>query len=198
MNTFISMISAFGCGFIIRNWGYCGGGLLAIAQNSTLYSLIGTQFGGNGQVSFGLPDLRGREPVNHGSAPPLNPVFMGQGGGVEDTQLTQLDMPPHAHSFQATGQTTGVSTTMPVSSDPAFGTSPDNAYLGVTSSSSRIYATTMSDPAGTMGPIPVPPQQFNVNDITGTTGDGDPLYVRSPYQGVNFQICMYGLYPSRS
>lgn len=198
MNIFMSMISAFGCNFIIRDWGYCGGGLIAIAQNSALFSLLGTQFGGNGQVSFGLPDLRGREPVNHGAAPPLDPVIIGERGGIESTYVTQLDMPPHAHNFQANAQTMDESTSMIVSSDPAFGTSPDDVYLGATSSSARIYATSLSDPAGAMGPIPVPPQQFSVNGVTGRTGNGDPLYVRSPYQGVNFQICMYGLYPSRS
>ncbi|WP_375547675.1 tail fiber protein [Oceanicaulis alexandrii] len=198
MNTFMSMISAFGCNFIIRDWGYCGGGLLAIAQNTTLFSLLGTQFGGNGQVSFGLPDLRGREPVSRGTEPPLSPIIMGQRGGIEDTYVTQVDIPPHAHGFTATGQTSGDTTMMPVSSDPAFGTSPDGEYLGVTSSSSRIYATTLSSPAGTMGGVPIPAQQISITGNTETTGVGNALYVRSPYQGVNFQICMYGLYPSRS
>jgi microcystin-dependent protein len=198
MNVFMSMISAFGCTFIIRDWGYCGGGLVSISQNTALFSLLGTQFGGDGQVTFGMPDLRGREPVNSGAAPPLNPVFIGQRGGIETTSLTQLEMPLHAHSFEASGQTSDASTTMPVSSEAAFGTSPDGAYLGVTSSSSRIYATTLSDPAGTMGDIVVPAEPLVATGVTGTTGTGNPLYVRSPYQGVNFQICMFGLYPSRS
>lgn len=198
MNTFMSMISAFGCNFIIRDWGYCGGALISIAQNTALFSLLGTEFGGNGRDTFGLPDLIGREPVSQGIAPPLDPVILGQYGGIEATYVSPTVMPPHDHSFQATGQTNELTTTMPVSSAAAFGTSPDGAYLGVTTSSSRIYATTLSGPAGMMGDISVPPEQLTVNGTTATTGDAQPLDVRSPYLGVNFQICMYGLYPSRS
>lgn len=196
MNTFMSMISAFGCNFVILDWGYCGGSLLPIAQNPSLFSLLGTQFGGNGRVSFGLPDLRGREPVNHGAGPALNPVIMGERGGIKDTSLTQADLPPHSHDFTAAGQTTGGETTMPVSSETAFDTSPDGVYLGKTASSTEIYATALSATPGTK--IPIPSQQVTITSSTDTTGAGNALYVRSPYQGVNFQICMNGLYPSRS
>ena len=79
-----------------------------------------------------------------------------------------------------------------------FSTDPNGNYLGMTTSSTRIYATTLSSPPGEMGPIDIPSQSVSVSGTTFNTGLGDDLYVRSPYQGVNFQICMFGIYPSRS
>ncbi|WP_430431159.1 phage tail protein [Oceanicaulis sp.] len=198
MDAYISMITPFGCNFIIRDWGACSGGLIAISQNNALFSLLSNFYGGDGRVSFGLPDLRGRAPVNFGVGPGLNPVILGQKSGLEYTSIGTAHLPPHSHTFNATGATDGATTSLPVSADPAFDTSPDGNYLGVTSSSTRIYSSTLSSPAGEMGPISIPAQPVSVSGTTFNTGLGQQLYVRSPYQGVNFQICMFGIYPSRS
>jgi microcystin-dependent protein len=198
MDAFISMITPFGCNFVIRNWGACAGGIIAISQNASLYSLIGTFYGGDGRSTFGLPDLRGRAPVNFGAGPGLDPVILGQKSGLEYTSIGTANLPSHDHAFTATGATNGAVTSLPVSADAAFSTDPDGNYLGTTTSSNRIYATTLSTPAGEMGPIDIPSQTFSVSGTTFNTGLGQQFYVRSPYQGVNFQICMFGLYPSRS
>ena len=198
MDAYISMITPFGCNFIIRNWGACAGGIIAISQNNALFSLISDFYGGDARTTFGLPDLRGRAPVNFGTGPGLIPVSLGQRGGLEYTSIGTVNLPPHNHAFNATGATGGAVTTLPVSADPAFSTDPNGNYLGMTTSSTRIYATTLSSPPGEMGPIDIPPQSVSVSGTTFNTGLGDDLYVRSPYQGVNFQICMFGIYPSRS
>ena len=198
MDAFMSMITAFGCNFIIRNWGACAGGLVSINQNQALYSLIGTFFGGDGRTTFGLPELRGRSPVNYGNGPGLNPVTMGMKGGLEYSQISVLNLPPHDHTVTLSGATAATSADLPVSSAAGFATDPDGNYLATTNSSNRIYTPTLSSPAGTMGPIAIPGQTVVVSGTTNYTGSGQQFYTRSPYQGVNYQICMFGIYPSRS
>ena len=198
MDAFISMITAFGCNFTIRNWGYCGGGLVAISQNTALFSLLGTNFGGDGRTTFGLPELRGRSPVNYGNGPGLTPVNIGLKGGQEYSYISVTNLPPHDHTVSLSGATTATSTDLPVSSNAGFATDPDGNYLGTTTSSNRIYSSSLSSPAGTMGPIDIPAQAVTVSGSTNNTGSGSLMYTRSPYQGVNYQICMFGIYPSRS
>lgn len=194
----MSMITPYGCNFVIRNWGACFGGLLSVAQFNALFSLLGTNFGGNGTSTFGLPDLRGRSPAGWGTGPGLSPMSIGQVGGIEDATILTTNLPPHSHSFNVTGATQPMAIDLPVSADPGTLTNPDGAYLGMTTSTVRPYSATLSDPAGAMGPIPVPAQPVNVAGTTYTTGLGGALYVRSPYQAVNYQICIYGIYPSRA
>lgn len=198
MEAFMSMITPFGCNFVIRNWGACWGGLLSVGQYSALFSLLGDNFGGNATSTFGLPDLRGRSPAGWGNGPGLNPMSLGQMGGVEYSTITTVNLPPHSHTFSVVGSTQPTTTELPVSSDPAIGSDPDGAYLGVTSGSVRPYSTTLSTPPGSMGPIPIPGQPVSVSGTTYNTGGGQSLFVQSPYQALNYQICMYGIYPSRS
>ncbi|WP_306014823.1 phage tail protein [Oceanicaulis sp. MMSF_3324] len=198
MEAFMSMITPYGCNFVIRNWGACWGGLISIAQYNALFSLLGTNFGGDGRTSFGLPDLRGRSPAGYGNGPGLNNMILGQKGGQEYSTITTINLPPHSHTFNVSGATDPASTELPVSTDPAIGSDPDGNYLGTTSGSVRPYSSTLSSPPGTMGPIPLPGQNFAVSGTTYNTGGGQSLYVQSPYQALNYQICMYGIYPSRS
>ncbi len=198
MEAYISMISAFGCNFVIRNWGACSGGLLAINQNTTLYSLIQNFYGGDGRTSFALPDLRSRVPISYGHGPGLSNKALGQIGGRETTTLTVIDLPSHHHSISVTGTTQQAATAMPVSTDAAGTTSPDGNYLGATSLANLVYTGTLSSPAGAMGPIPIPAQQLAVTGMTGASGGSQPVHTQSPYQAVNFQMCMFGIYPSRA
>jgi microcystin-dependent protein len=199
MEAYISMITAFGCNFIIRSWGACKGDLVAISQNQALFSLLGTQFGGDGRTTFGLPDLRGRSPVNHGTGPGLSHVNIGQKGGVETVTLTQAELPAHFHSVNLTGVTAATTADLTVSTDNATSTEPDGNYLGATSGATRPYATTLSTPAGSQTDVvSIPSQAVQVTGNTGNTGANQSTYTRSPYQGVNYQICMFGLFPPRN
>jgi len=199
MEAYISMITAYGCNFIIRQWGACSGGLIAISQNNALFSLLGTNFGGDGRTSFGLPDLRGRSPVSYGTGPGLTHVGIGQKGGLEYVTLNALNLPSHFHSVSLTGATSATTADLTVSTDTGTSADPDGHYLGQGGGPVKPYATTLSSPAGAQaGVVNIPAQAVSVSGATGNSGNNQDFYVRSPYQGVNYQICMFGLYPSRS
>lgn len=199
MEAYMSMITPYGCNFVIRNWGACAGGLISISQMNALFSLLGTAFGGDGRTSFGLPDLRGRAAIGFGTPlPPLSPHALGQRGGLEGVTLNSAQLPSHHHGVNLAGATAGGDAYLPVSADPGSVTDPDGAYLGVTGGTVRPYAPSLSTPPGAMGPIPIPAQAVQVNGMTQNAGGSAPVYTESPYQAVNYQICMYGLYPSRS
>lgn len=198
MEAYMSMISAFGCNFVVQNWGQCAGGLLAISQNTALYSLIQNFYGGDGRTTFALPDLRSRVPISYGQGPGLTNKVLGQAGGRETSTLTVIDLPSHHHSVSVTGATQPGATVMPVSTDAAGMTSPDGNYLAATSLANLAYTSTLSSPAGEMGPIPVPAQQVVATGMTGASGGSLPVHTQSPYQAVNFQMCMFGIFPSRA
>ncbi len=102
MEPFIGMICAFGFNFAPRNWASCSGQLVSIAENNAMYALLGTSFGGDGRVSFGLPDLRGRVMVGMGAGPGLSPKNIGQIGGLETGVLNVSQMPVHLYQTGST------------------------------------------------------------------------------------------------
>lgn len=198
MEAYMSMISAFGCNFVIQNWGACSGGLMAISQNTALYSLIQNFYGGDGRTTFALPDLRSRTPINYGQGPGLSNKVLGQIGGRETATLTILDLPMHHHDMSITGQTQAGTASLPVTTGGGDASTPDGNFMAATSSTNRIYGSTLSNPPGEMGPITIPAQQVTVNGMTNTSGGSLPVHTQSPYEAVNFQMCLYGIYPSRS
>ncbi len=98
MEPYIGQIQAFGFNFAPVGWAQCNGQLLPIAQYQALFSLLGTTYGGDGQTTFALPDLRGRSIVHYGSGPGLSPVQLGQNGGHETVTLTINQLPSHNHA----------------------------------------------------------------------------------------------------
>jgi microcystin-dependent protein len=100
MEPFIGQIMLFAGNFAPRGWALCNGQLLAIAQYSALFSILGTTYGGNGQTTFALPDLRGRAPIHFGQGPGLSNYDLGQHGGAESVTLTPANLPPHTHGLQ--------------------------------------------------------------------------------------------------
>ena len=98
---FIGQIALFPYNFAPRGWAFCNGQLLSIAQNTALFSLLGTTFGGNGQTTFALPDLRGRAVMSSGQAPGLSPYVLGQQGGNETVTLVTAQVPAHTHTIMA-------------------------------------------------------------------------------------------------
>ena len=110
MEPFIGMIVQFGGNFAPRGWALCDGQLMSIAQNSALFSILGTTYGGDGRTTFALPDLRSRVPIHPGQGPGLSRYVLGQAGGVESVTLTVNNMPSHNHSFSGSssvGSTVG-------------------------------------------------------------------------------------------
>lgn len=100
---FIAEIRIFAGNFAPRGWAFCDGQILQIAQNTALFSLVGTTYGGDGEITYGLPDLRERAPMHPGRGPGLTPRKLGQRGGAQDVTLTTAQMPAHRHAVQATG-----------------------------------------------------------------------------------------------
>ena len=100
---FIGEIRMFAGNFPPRGWQFCQGQLLSIAQNTALFSILGTTYGGNGQTTFALPDLRGRYPMQPGQGPGLSPRTLGEQGGSETVTLISNQMPAHTHSHTASG-----------------------------------------------------------------------------------------------
>jgi microcystin-dependent protein len=99
---FVGEIRMFAGNFAPRGWSFCNGQLMAISQNSALFSLIGTIYGGDGRTTFALPDLRGRVPLHAGEAPGLSHYALGQRGGAEQVALSVEHLPNHNHALMAT------------------------------------------------------------------------------------------------
>ncbi len=165
---FIAQITLFAGNFAPRGWAFCAGQLLPIAQNTALFALLGTTYGGNGQTTFALPDLRGRVPVQPGQGPGLSNVNLGEASGSETATLTVNNLPNHNHLAASTQATAGA--TRPAGNVPAAGgayaATPDGSTMG----------------AGFIRP----------------TGGGQPFGIRQPWLGVNYIIALEGIFPSRN
>ncbi|MCP4678238.1 MAG: phage tail protein [Deltaproteobacteria bacterium] len=182
MEGYMGQIMAWGPNFAPRGWALCYGSLLSVSQNPSLFSLLGTRFGGDGRSTFGLPDLRGRAPVGVGDGPGLSSYQLGQKGGIEATTLTVNQMPSHNHTATATMK---CMPTLGDSNNPA-GKVLAKAQLG--SDPVNIYKS---------GSGAAPMGDNSVSVIVADSGGGQPVGIMQPYQAVNYIICIQGLYPPR-
>ena len=182
MEPFIGQIMMFGGNFAPRGWALCNGQLLSIAENTALFSILGTTYGGDGRTTFGLPDLRGRAPVHAGMGPGLMDRPLGSKGGSEAVTLTVGQMPTHDHTVQVPG-----------TSDQGNVDSPADAQLAmVAGGQGRGNASRAPYNQGGTSDAGMLPFQ------TGQAGGTAPHDNMSPYQAVNFIIALQGLFPSRS
>jgi microcystin-dependent protein len=170
---FIGSIMMFAGNFAPRGWAFCQGQLLPIAQNTALFSILGTTYGGNGQTTFALPDLRGRAPIGTGQGPGLTNVDLGQSAGSETVTLTVNQLPAHNHVVACDSTSAG-------------GADPTNSFPGNPGSLSgaQLYGSTAG---ATMAPAMIQP-----------AGGSQPFSVRQPYLGINYIICLEGIFPSRN
>ncbi|MDO7851420.1 phage tail protein [Hymenobacter convexus] len=179
---YIGEIRAVGFNFTPQYWAPCNGQLLSINNYQALFSLLGTTYGGDGQTTFGLPNLNSRVAVgSEGGAagPGLSPYPLGATGGAENVTLNTTQIPPHAHTF--TGALVG-STAGPLSDDPA-GRRP-----GVPTGSKAYAGAAQSG------------QTLNTAGVTGSAtaaGSSQPHSNIQPVQALNFIICTSGLFPPR-
>lgn len=170
MEPYIGQIQAFGFNFAPVGWAQCNGQLLPIAQYDALFSLLGTTYGGDGQVTFALPDLRGRSIVHPGSGPGLSSVLLGQNGGQETLTLTINQLPSHNHAVSVAVNT---------------GNGEESASTKYIASHASAFSEDATGGAVLNG----------VNQIT--VGGNQPVSIRNPYLGLNFCIALEGIYPSR-
>jgi microcystin-dependent protein len=175
MDYYLGEIRMFGFNFAPVGWALCNGQILSIAQNSALFALLGTTYGGTGTTTFGLPNLQGRFPMHWGQSPGLTNRVIGETSGVEATTLNISQMPAHQHSV------------LPMaSSGLATQTSPSGAVLaaGLGSKEAR-FASESGD---------VAMAQIN----SSVVGNNLPMSLMNPYQVVTFCISLGGVFPSRS
>lgn len=172
---FLGQVFMAGFDFAPSGSAQCNGQLLPIAQNQALFALLGTQFGGNGQVTFGLPDLRGRTPI--GSATSVDPfwtpasVQVGQAGGVESVTLTFSNLPSHRHALAG-------SSVRATSADP-------------TGRTFAVRRSTRGYSPATSGTSPASPAAVS------TVGGSQAHTNLQPYTTINFCIALQGIFPSR-
>lgn len=170
---FLAQITLFAGNFAPRGWAFCSGQIMAISQNTALFALLGTTYGGNGQTTFALPDLRSRVPIHPGQGPGLSNYDLGQSGGVESVTLLASQMPPHSH---------------PLNANTSAGTLRDpggNALAKEATGQTSVYHN--AAPNTTMAAASI-----------GSTGGGQPFTNVQPYLAVNFIIAIEGIFPSRN
>ncbi|UWP87211.1 tail fiber protein [Dactylosporangium fulvum] len=171
---YIGEIRIFAGNFAPNSWALCDGQVLPIVQNTALFSIIGTAFGGDGQTTFALPDLRGAAPVAAGQGPGLGPYTAGQRGGSASATLTVAELPPHTHT--ATGA--------PVRGDRNSPAAASWAEAGLGRVDDRDYGS--APDSTTMHPAALTP-----------AGNGQPHNNLPPYLVVNFIIALSGIFPQR-
>jgi microcystin-dependent protein len=165
---YLGEIRVFGFNFPPRGWATCSGQLLPIAQNTALFSLLGTFYGGNGTTNFALPDFRGRVAVSQGQGPGLSNYVIGEQAGTENNTLTTSQLPSHTHVVNATATANSKS---PAGKVPAFTTAANFGDPGALAMSTQMNAP---------------------------TGGGQPFSILQPYIAMNYCIAMQGIFPSRN
>ncbi len=169
---FVAEIRIFAGNFAPRGWAFCNGQLLPIAQNTALFSLIGTTYGGDGRSTTALPNLKGRAPMHPGRGPGLTSRRLGQRGGTEMVTLTEAQMPNHTHTLSATSEVANVQ-------------SPGTDRALARTSGGLSYQSNASSNLVDMAALP-------------NTGGSQPHNNMQPFLAMNFIIALVGLYPSRS
>jgi len=171
---FVAEIRIFTGNFAPVGWAFCQGQIIPISQNTALFSLLGTTYGGNGQSTFALPDFQGRAPMHHGRGPGLTDRFLGEEGGLENVTLLTSEIPAHTHQLRA-------------STGAADQTSPANAVWAASSvgrTPPPLYSTTQNT---TMAA-----------NALSASGGGLPHNNMHPYLTLNFIIALQGVFPPRS
>ncbi|MEM9919159.1 MAG: tail fiber protein [Bacteroidota bacterium] len=189
MNGFIGEMRMFGGNFAPRNWALCNGQLLSIAQNTALFSIIGTIYGGDGRTTFALPDMRGRVPLSAGTGPGLPTYRQGQRSGQEEVTINLLTMPNHTHGINVI---TPPSVTVGTNGDNATENAGGGNQLGA--SSALAYNGTAADPGEELGGTFISAPTYT----SGLTGANQGHNNIQPYLVLNYVICLQGIFPSRN
>src|SRR5271154_4370278 len=169
-NPFLGEVKIVPFTFAPQGWAMCNGQILPIQQNTALFSLLGTNFGGNGTTNFGLPNLQGRVPIHWGNSPQLGEVIIGSPGGEESVTLALSQIPGHSHLVASVNQATTITPT-------------GNVFAAKPRRGVDVYT--------------VPPANTPIlsQDVIG---GGQPHENRQPYLVLNFIIALQGIFPSRN
>jgi microcystin-dependent protein len=171
---YVGEIRMFGGSFAPAGWAFCDGTPLPISENEVLFQLIGTTYGGDGQSTFALPDLRGRVPVHMGTGPDGTTYQLGEASGVEQVTLTVQQIPSHTHPLTASTAGGG---------NP----NPEGNVLAQTPASIMPYIEDSPQPASLLNQQSVTP-----------VGGSQPHENIQPYLGIQFILSLFGVYPSQT
>jgi len=174
---FVAEITMYAFNFAPKGWAFCAGQLLPISQNTALFSLLGTNYGGDGKSTFGLPDLQGRACVGQGQGPGLSPYFVGEVTGSENVTLLQSEIPSHNHGMVAQSFTGTV--------PDANGNMLSHGVAGIKSASFTANYLSTNAPNTPMVPA------------TSAAGSSFPHNNMQPYLTLNFCIALQGVFPAR-
>jgi microcystin-dependent protein len=175
---FLAEIRVFPFNFAPIGWAQCNGQILSIAQNAALFSLLGTNYGGNGTSTFGLPNLQGCVPLDQGQGPGLSPYSVGQSGGSPSVTLLTTEMASHSHSLNADREVAS-------SANPSGAIYMRGHYTSTTSGAILAYTAQ------------APTTPMNTSAI-GFVGGNQPHNNLMPYLTLNFCIALQGIFPPRS
>ena len=171
---FVGEIKMFGGNFAPRSYAFCNGQLLSISQNTALFSLLGTTYGGNGTTTFALPNLQGRFPMHWGNGPGLSPRAIGESSGTETTTLSAAQMPAHNHVVNVATSTGTVSAAA-------------NNLLAASSTRGETHYAAAGGTTAALNPASL-----------SSTGGSQPLSIMPPFLAVTFIIALFGIFPSRN
>ena len=177
MEGYLAQIIMFAGNFAPNGWAFCQGQILSIAQNTALFSLLGTTYGGNGQTTFALPDFRGRVPVGTGQGPGLPNVDLGEASGTNTNTILTSNMPSHSHTTTVNVAVSDANANSAEGEGKILGTPLANIFVPANNASGNMGGVTV-----TAAPI----------------GGNQPINNMQPYTGMNFVICLEGIYPSRN
>jgi microcystin-dependent protein len=174
MDPFVAEIRIFPFNFAPKGWAWCNGQLLPLSQNTALFSLLGTTYGGDGKSNFALPDLQGRAPMHPGQGPGLSLHDLGETGGSETVTLLQSEMPNHPHTLRA-------------NTDIADVQSPSPARSIARSQNANAYKAPAGQPVVQLSPQALAP-----------AGGDQPHNNMQPYLTFHFNIALQGVFPPRT
>jgi len=173
--SYVGEIRIFAGAYAPKNWHFCDGALLAISSCELLYALIGTTYGGDGVTNFALPDLQGRLPMGQGQGPDLTKRYLGEKLGSESATLDIAEMPAHTHQLNASADTA------------TFDIPAEYLLLAAAGPADAFYFLDQYQAAGRAGLL--------ADDSIGYTGEGQSHSNIMPCMGLNFIICLTGIFP---
>ena len=173
---YLAEIKMFGSSFAPKGYALCNGQIMAISQNTALFSLLGTTYGGNGTTTFALPDMQGRAPVHEGNGAGIDPVSLGEMAGEPNVTLTTNELPSHTHPISGAA----IANSTP-------GGTPASNTLFTNSNPNQLYAVALNP-----GGISLAPQSITL------TGGSQPHNNMQPYLALTFIIALQGVFPSRN